>query len=83
MKKTGRTCNVETFTAKLGIAAGVPIVDGTLDYHCPSTHETNILIIHNDLQILSMINNRIPPFITREGGVTVNDKPRMNASSQV
>jgi len=75
---TGRTCNVEPFSSDLGIAKDVPIIDGALAYDCPYTHETYILIVRNTLHICAMDHNLIPPFIMREGGVIVNDIPKMH-----
>ena len=77
-ESTGKTCNVEPFSAELGVASNVPIVDAALAYDCPFTNETYILIIRNALHIASMNHNLIPPFIMREGGVTVNDIPKMH-----
>ena len=79
-ESTGKTCNVEPFTADLGVATNIPIVDVALAYDCPFTHETYILIIRNALYIHSMKHNLIPPFIMREGGVIVNDIPKMHCS---
>ena len=77
---TGKTCNVEPFSAELGIAQNIPIVDAALAYDCPFTHETYILIIRNALHIKSMNHHLIPPFILREGGVTVNDIPDIHCA---
>ena len=77
-ESTGKTCNVEPFDKTLGIAQNIPIVDADIAYDCPFTHETYILIIRNALHIDSMSHNLIPPFIMREGGVIVNDIPKMH-----
>ena len=62
-ESTGKTCNVEPFTADLGVATNIPIVDADLAYDCPFTHETYILIIRNALYIDSMKHNLIPPLL--------------------
>ena len=77
---TGKTCSVEPFSSELGIAQNVPIVDAALAYDCPFTYETYILIIRNALHIETMQHNLIPPFIMREGGVQVNDIPKMHCT---
>ena len=78
---TGKTCNVQPFSAELGVATNIPIVDAAFAYDCPFNNETYILIIRNALHISSMTHNLIPPFIMREGGVTANDIPKMPCSN--
>ena len=58
----------------------MPIIDGALAYDCPYTHETYILIVRNALHVNAMDHNLIPPFIMREGGVIVNDIPKMHCT---
>ena len=77
-ESSGRTCNVQPFARELGIASNVPIVDGAIAYDCPFTGDTSILLVRNALYIPSMVNNLIPPFIMRAGGVTVNDVPKIH-----
>ena len=77
-ESTGQTCNVKPFDPALGTALDVPIVDAAIAYDCPLTHETYILIIRNALHIPSMRYTLIPPFIMREGGLIVNDIPKMH-----
>ena len=79
-EKTGRTCNVRPFAQELGMAEGVPIVDGAIAYDCPYSNQTFILIIRNALHIPSMSHNLIPPFIMRAGGVIVNDVPKIHCA---
>lgn len=79
-ESTGKTCNIEPFSAELGVASNVLIDDAALAYDCPFTNETYILIIRNALHIASMNHNLIPPFNAMEGGVTVNDIPKMHCS---
>ena len=78
---TGKTCNVEPFDPQLGTAQNVPIVDAAVAYDCPFSHETYILIIRNALHIASMTHNLIPPFVMREGGVIVNDIPKIHCDN--
>lgn len=75
---TGKTCNIEPSSSGLGIDQNIPIVDAVLAYDCPSTYDTYISIIHNDLLIISMIHHIIPPFIMREGALVVNGIPKMH-----
>ena len=76
-ESTGRTSDVKPFTDELGIATDIPIVDGAIAYDCPYTRETYILIVRNALYIKTMDTNLIPSFIMRQGGVIVNDVPKI------
>ena len=80
-ESTGKTCNVEPFDPQLGTVQNIPIVDAAIAYDCPFSHETYILIIRNALHIASMNHNLIPPFIMREGGVIVNDVPKIHCDN--
>ena len=80
-ESTGKTCNVEPFSSDLGIASNIPVVDAAIAYDCPSTYETYILIIRNALHMVKMNHHLIPPFIMREGGVVVNDIPKMHCTA--
>ena len=73
-ESTGRFCN----ESKLGTSHDVPIVDGALTYECPYTMGTYILVVRNTLNIKHPRNNMIPPFVMREGGVIVNDVPKIH-----
>jgi len=48
-ESTGRACNVHPFSAELGIAENVPIVDGAIAYESPFTGEAYILLVRNAL----------------------------------
>lgn len=75
---SGRTCTVKPFTDSLGTVQHVPIVDAAIAYDCPYSHRTYILMIRNALYIPNLVNNLIPPFIMREGGVIVNEKAKIH-----
>ena len=55
----------------------VPIVDVTVQYDCPFSNETYVLLIRHALYIPSMSNNLIPPFMLRESGLIVDDVPKI------
>ena len=76
-EKTGRACNVQAFSTELVIAADVQIVDGAIAYECPYTKTAYVLIVSNSLHMPTMEHNLIPPFIMRDGGVIVNDFPKI------
>ena len=80
-ESSGRTCgNVKPFDSKLGTSTNIPIVDGALSYECPYTGKTYVLIARNALYIKHLRNNLIPPFIMREGGLTVSEKPKIHCN---
>ena len=81
-ESTNRTCNVHPFDPSLGSSEGVPIVDGAIAIDCPYSHTTYILIARNVLYIPTMEINLIPPFIMREGGVTVNDVAKIHCAKE-
>ena len=62
----------------LGTANNVPIVDAAVAYDCPFKHKTYVLLLRNALYFQEMNHCLIPPFIMREGGLLVNDKPKIH-----
>ena len=74
------TCDVETSDLSIGTEQRVPLVDSAVDYTCPYTHETYVLIARNALYVTSMDNNLITTFILREAGVNVCDNPNIHFS---
>jgi hypothetical protein len=78
LANTGRTCEVSAFTPDYE-PMKVPIVDAAVVYECPYKHTANILVIRNCLHVPTMINNLIPPFVLREAGVEVNDRPKIHS----
>ena len=57
----------------------VRIVDASVLYECPYKGTSHILVIRNCLHVPTMSNNLIPPFVMREAGVVVNDKPKIHS----
>ena len=76
--KTGRTCNVQTFSTELGISDDLPIVDGAISYYFTYTKTTYVLIVSNALHVPTMEHNLIPPVIMRSGGLIVIDVPKIH-----
>ena len=76
---SGRSCSVHPFSESLGSVKNVPIVDAAIAYDCPYRHETYILLVRNALYLPSMHNNLIPPFIMREGGIIVSERPKIHS----
>ena len=54
----------------------IPIVDAALQYNCPHSMMTYILVIHNALHVTSMTNNMTPPSMIQEAGIMVYNTPR-------
>ena len=55
----------------------IKIVDAAVQYDCPYTGKTHILVIRNALHVPSMKHNLLPPFILRQAGIEVNDTPKI------
>ena len=78
-ESTGRTCNAKPFSEDLGLIKNIPIVDAAIAYDCPYTHVCYILLLRNALYLPSLEHNLLVPFIMREGGVKVNDRPKIHS----
>ena len=76
-ESTGRTCNAQPFSSDLGMGKYSLIVDACLAHECPHTGEVYVLVIINAIYAPSMDHSLIPPFITRSGGIIVNDVPKI------
>ena len=55
----------------------IQIVDAAVQYDCPYTGITFIMLICNALYVPSMQHSLIPPFIIMEAGIVVNDTPKI------
>ena len=73
----GKTFSAMPFDPSIGCAKSVPIVDAALAYDCPYTHETYVLIGRNVMHIKTLKDNLIAPFIMREAGIIVDEKPKV------
>ena len=73
---------MKPFSEEIGVAEGVPIVDGAISYDDPISGKTYVLLVRNALYIQSMPHNLIPPFIMRMRGVIVNDVPKIHCKEQ-
>ena len=78
-ESTGRTCEAKPFSEDLGVIKNIPIVDAAIAYDCPYTHECYILLLRNALYLPNLVHNLLVPFIMREGGVRVNDRPKIHS----
>ena len=77
---TGKTVSVCPFTPDYQ-ALNVKMVDAAVQYDCPYTGTSYILIINNAIHVPSMTNNLLPPFILRENGIQVSDVPKIHVSN--
>ena len=80
---TARTVDVGAFSDSAGGLNNVPIVDAMLAYNCERTDQVYLLVFKNVLYIESMDDNLIPPFILREGGLTVNERAKIHCGDAV
>ena len=78
---SGKYIDVNAFADAVGSLAQVPIVDAAISYDCPYSHRSWLLIVRNVLYVESMNTNLIPPFILREAGLIVNDKPKIHCEN--
>ena len=76
ISKTGKTTQVNPFSPDYEALKNVPIVDAALEYECPYSDQTYILVIRNCLHVPSMENNIIPTFLIREAGIVIQDVPK-------
>ena len=53
-------------------------MDTVIAYDCPHSVETCLLVARNALCVPSMDHNLVPPFILREAGLILNDKPKIH-----
>ena len=77
LSTSDRTVEVNAFTLEHATIKA-PLVDAALQYDSPYDGKSYILVIQNGIHIPSMTNNLIPPFLMREAGVAVNDKPKIH-----
>ena len=77
LAETGKIVNVNPFSPKYKVLT-TRLVDTALQYDCPYSGQSYILVIWNAMYALSMENNLLPPFVFREAGITVNDKPKIH-----
>ena len=75
---TGQHVDVSPFTPDYESLRNIPVVDAAVMYECPYTGKEALIVIRNALHVPSMVNNLIPPFIIREGGVTLNETPKIH-----
>jgi hypothetical protein len=81
--RTGRNAEVQAFSNECNSLQQVPIVDAAIAYDCKKSGKTFVLIMKNALYIPSMERNLIPPFVTREAGLIVNDVPRIHCGKEL
>ena len=78
IQDTGRQVDVSPFSPDYDALEQVRVVDAALLYVDPMTGEETMLVLLNALHVPAMINNLIPPFVMREAGLEVNDKPMIH-----
>ena len=75
-----KTCDVKAFSPEIR-PLKVKMVDAAVEYICPYSGQSYILVIRNGLYVPSMAHNLIPPFIMREVGIRVNDTAKIHLSN--
>ena len=72
----GRITKVNPFTPEYE-AMQIPILYADVRYDFPCNGESYILMILNALHVPSMRNNLLSPFMPREAGIKVNERPNI------
>ena len=80
LSKIGETVDVAPFTPDYK-PISVELVEAALKYECPYSGKVKILIIRRGLYVPSMTHNLLPPFMLREAGITINEVPKIHATS--
>ena len=56
-------------------------MDAAVQNDCPYQGTVSILVIRNCLHVPSMTNNLIPPFIMRQVGIEINERPKIHSDN--
>jgi hypothetical protein len=72
---TGRMADVSPFTPDYAWMQ-LRIFDAAVQYDCPYSGQSYVLVIRNTLYVSSMKNNLLPPFVLRKAGIKLNDTPK-------
>ena len=76
LANTGQTAHVRAFSPDLP-ASDIPIVDCAFLYENPQDGMKYILLAMGALYVPSAEHNLVPPFIMREAGIEVDEKPKI------
>ena len=63
---TGETANVNAYNPQHGTMQ-IPVVDGAVQYNCPYTGKSHVLVVRNALHVPSMDNYLIRPSYNERG----------------
>ena len=83
IQKTGKYADVNGFSYDVGTISRIPIVDAAMAYDCPISGKMTLLVARNVLFVQSMYHNLIPPYITREEGLKVEEQAKINVKEPV
>ena len=75
---SGQYANVRAFTEEVQVLPKVLIVDKVIAYYFLYSGETYLLVFSNSLCVPLMDHNFVPPFVLRESGLILNDKPKIH-----
>jgi hypothetical protein len=74
---TGKVADVSPFTPDYK-SMQIKVVDAAVQYECPYTGTSYILVLRNALHVPSMRHNLLPPFILRQAGLNVKEVPKIH-----
>ena len=77
----GKTCGVTPYDPSLGTKYNIPLRDMAIAYDDEVTGEVIILVFFDALHMPTMDYNLIPPFILREAGLQVHDRPKIHSDT--
>jgi len=77
---SGKTAEVSSFSKETGALSQVPIKDAVCVYDCPKSGVAYLLVMRNGLWIPTNNHNLVPPFVMREAGLEVNERPKIHCN---
>lgn len=76
----GKTATVQPYRPNYE-PMDIHLVHAAVEYDCPYSGKTYVLLIRNSLYVSIMTHNLIPPFIMREAGITVKDVAKIHVEN--
>ena len=80
---TGRTVDINAFTAEVNGFNEVPIIDVILAYNYPRSRKVFLLVEQNFLYVESIENNLIPSFFLREEDLHVKNVLKIHWTEEI
>ena len=78
IQKTGIYADVNAFSSDVGTLSQLPIVDAAVEYDCPLSGRTILMVARKSLYVESRDHNLVPPFIMREAGLEMDERAKIH-----